>query len=132
MSQEYNIRLDRWLWACRFFKTRALAKAAIEGGKVHVNGNKSKPGKTVQIGDLLRIRRGLDEKTVQVISLSAKRGPAKIAQIHYQETPESINKRETAAQIRKLAIPSSKTRPDKKQRRMIHRFKNKHDYDNQS
>ncbi len=128
MSQESKIRLDKWLWACRFFKTRALAKAAIEGGKVHYEGNKPKPGKIVHPGDTLKVRQGFDEKTIQVIDLSDKRGPAKIAQTLYRETEESQAKREEITTMRKLSAPATTGRPDKKQRRLIHRFKNIHDY----
>ena len=128
-SENSKIRLDKWLWACRFFKTRAIAKGAIEGGKVHYQGSKPKPGKIVQIGETIRLRQGFDEKTVIVTDLSDKRGPAKIAQTLYQETEESIKKREEIAQMRKMAAPQTQGRPDKKQRRKIHRFKNIHDYD---
>lgn len=128
MGEENKVRLDKWLWACRFYKTRAIAKAAIEGGKVHYDGQKPKPGKIVQIGDSIKLRQGFDEKTVTVIELSDRRGPAKIAQNLYAETDESIKKREEIAQMRKLSAPATTGRPDKKQRRLIHRFKNIHDY----
>ncbi|TQV73918.1 ribosome-associated heat shock protein Hsp15 [Aliikangiella marina] len=132
MSQESKIRLDKWLWACRFYKTRAIAKAAIDGGKVHYEGQKPKPGKVVQLGETIKLRQGFDEKTVIVTALSDKRGPAKVAQTLYEETAESIRKREETTQMRKLAAPTTHKKPDKKQRRMIHRFKNIHDYDPQS
>ncbi|MET1256735.1 ribosome-associated heat shock protein Hsp15 [Aliikangiella maris] len=132
MSQERKlankIRLDKWLWACRFYKTRAIAKAAIEGGKVHCEGQKPKPGKIIQIGDTIKLRQGFDEKTVVVKELSEQRGPAKIAQTLYEETPESIEKREQMTMMRKMAAPITQRKPDKKQRRAIHRFKNIHDY----
>ncbi len=128
MSQEIKVRLDKWLWACRFYKTRAIAKTAIEGGKVHYLGQKPKPGKIVQIGDTIKFRQGFDEKTVVVEQLSDNRGPATIAQTLYRETPESISKREEITQMRKLAAPQTGRKPDKKQRRMIHKFKNIHDY----
>ena len=126
--QESKVRLDKWLWACRFYKTRALAKSAIEGGKVHYESQKPKPGKIVQTGEIVKLRQGFDEKTVIVKGLSDKRGPAKVAQELYEETPESIKKREEITQMRKLSAPSTSGRPDKKQRRLIHRFKNIHDY----
>jgi ribosome-associated heat shock protein Hsp15 len=134
MSQESKIRIDKWLWACRFYKTRAISKAAIEGGKVHYQGQKPKPGKIIQIGELVKLRQGHDERTVLIIALSDKRQSATIAQTLYQETEESILKREAVSQMRKLSAPSTTGRPDKKQRRMIHRFKNVHDYnlDNES
>ncbi len=118
------IRLDKWLWACRFYKTRAIAKAAIDGGKVHYQGVKPKPGKSVQIGDLVRLKQGYDEKTVEVKALSDRRQSATIAQTLYQETPESIKKREEITNLRKLSAPATEGKPDKKQRRQIHRFKN--------
>ena len=128
MSQDSKIRIDKWLWACRFYKTRATAKAAIEGGKVHYQGHKPKPGKIIQIGELVKLRQGHDEKTVVIVELSDKRQSAPIAQTLYQETEESILKRQEITQMRKLSAPSTTGRPDKKQRRMIHRFKNVHDY----
>jgi len=84
MSQELKIRLDKWLWACRFYKTRAIAKAAIEGGKVHYQGQKPKPGKWVQTGHEVQLRQGFDQKTVIVKELSDKRGSATIAQALYR------------------------------------------------
>ena len=127
-SENNKVRLDKWLWACRFYKTRAIAKAAIDGGKVHYEGQKPKPGKIVQLEDTVKLRQGFNEKTVIVKGLSDNRGPAKVAQALYEETPESIRKREEIAQMRKLSAPATTGRPDKKQRRMIHRFKNIHDY----
>jgi len=123
-----KVRLDKFLWACRFYKTRAMAKQAIEGGKVHVNGDKPKVGRLIQVGDWLRVRVGYVERTVQVLAPSDKRGPAKVAQTLYQESEESIRKREELASMRRLAAPQNSGRPDKKQRRQIHRFRNIHDY----
>ncbi|WP_196139282.1 ribosome-associated heat shock protein Hsp15 [Aliikangiella sp. G2MR2-5] len=133
-DNDVKVRLDKWLWACRFYKTRALAKAAIEGGKVHYDGQKPKPGKIVQLEDTIKLRQGFDEKTVIVKELSENRGPARVAQTLYKETEDSIRKREDLAQMRKLSAPVQTKRPDKKQRRLIHRFKNIHDYnpDNES
>lgn len=121
-----TIRLDKWLWACRFYKTRALAKAAIEGGKVHYQGHKPKPGKSVQTGDEIKLRQGFDEKTVVVKKLSDQRGSAPIAQTLYQETAASLEKRQQITAMRKLSAPTTSGRPNKKQRRLIHRFKNIH------
>ncbi|WP_444996872.1 ribosome-associated heat shock protein Hsp15 [Aliikangiella sp. IMCC44359] len=129
MSQDTKIRLDKWLWACRFYKTRAIAKAAIEGGKVHYEGQKPKPGKAIQIGETIKLRQGFDEKIVIIKQLSEHRGPAKIAQTLYEETSESIAKREEITLLRKMSAPTTTGKPDKKQRRAIHRFKNIHDYD---
>ncbi len=126
-----KIRLDKWLWAARFFKTRSLAKQAIEGGKVQYDGAKSKVSKEVTIGAMLTIRAGWDEKIVEVLVLSDQRRGASEAQQLYQETPESITKREQHAAERKAAGTGfiTKGRPSKKDRRQIHRFKNIHDSD---
>lgn len=121
-----QVRLDKWLWAARFFKTRALAKQAIEGGKVHYNGQRSKVSKDVEIGALLTIRRGWDECEVEVTALSDQRGGAPQAGLLYKETADSRERRERiAAERRALAAsePQNPERPNKKQRRMIHRFK---------
>jgi ribosome-associated heat shock protein Hsp15 len=121
-----KIRLDKWLWAARFFKTRALASEAVQGGKVHLNGNRVKPARAVHPGDELHIRRGEEEFTVRVRALSDKRGPAKQAVLLYEETEASRLAREHAAQQRRLlaaANPQPHHRPDKKSRRQIVRFK---------
>ena len=123
-QENISIRLDKWLWAARFYKTRAIAKAAIDGGKVTYCGTKAKPGKIVQIGAFIRLRQGFDEKTVEVIALSDRRQSATIAQTLYKETEESVLKREEITRLRKLSAPSTQGKPDKKQRRQIHRFKN--------
>lgn len=117
------VRLDKWLWACRFYKTRAIAKTAIDGGKVQYEGNKTKPGRSVQLGDKVKLRQGFDEKLVIVTALSDRRQSASIAQTLYQETDESVQKRQEIANLRKLAAPATLGKPDKKQRRQIHRFK---------
>ncbi len=121
-----NVRLDRWLCAARFFKTRALAKQAIDGGKIHLNGQRSKSGKMLQGGEMLAIRRGFESYTVTVLLLAEKRGPAKVARTLYEETDESIALREKAAEMRRiqqLSITIPDKKPDKRQRRKIHRFK---------
>jgi ribosome-associated heat shock protein Hsp15 len=119
-----KIRLDKWLWAARFFKTRALAKAAIEGGKVHCAGERCKPSKEPKIGDELLIRQGFEERLVQVCGLSSSRGGAVQAQLLYVETAASIERREQAAALRKAGAlgVSTSGRPTKKQRRQIHGF----------
>ena len=125
-----TVRLDKWLWAARFFKTRSLASQAISNGKIYVHGERPKPSRKVQIDDELTIRQGCDEKTVIVTDLSEKRGSATMAAELYAETEKSINKRKTEAEKRKImntAIPESQHRPNKKQRRQIHRFKNIND-----
>jgi len=124
-GDDEKIRLDKWLWAARFYKTRSLATEAIKGGKVHVNDCRAKAGKIVERGQLIRMRKESIEMTVEVMDLSDKRGPAVVAQQLYQETAESITRREVAASQRKAAqlnLPPPK-RPTKKQRREIIRFK---------
>jgi len=118
-----KIRLDKWLWACRFYKTRALAKQAIEGGKVHYDGTKPKTGKIIKIGAKVKLRQGFDEKTVIILQLGDIRRNATFAQTLYQETEESVIKRQEITQMRKLSAPATQGKPDKKQRRQIHRFK---------
>lgn len=124
-NQQEKIRLDKWLWAARFYKTRALAKEAIEGGKVHCRGERCKPSKEVKVGDELVFRAGYDERIVVIEQLSAVRRGAPQAQLLYRETDESISAREKAAQLRKAGALGIQTdgRPTKKQRRQIHRFK---------
>lgn len=120
-----KVRLDKWLWAARFFKTRALAKAAIEGGKVHCKGERCKPGKEPKIGEELVIRVGFDERTVVIRALSAVRRGAPEAQLLYEETAESQARREKAAAMRKAGALGVETdgRPSKKQRRDLQRFR---------
>ena len=124
-SLDDKIRLDKWLWAARFFKTRALAKEAIEGGKVHCQGERCKPGKEPKIGDELSIRQGFDERRIKVEALSAVRRGAAEAQALYTETPDSVLKREQAAALRKAGALGMTTdgRPSKKQRRQIEHFR---------
>jgi ribosome-associated heat shock protein Hsp15 len=119
-----KVRLDKWLWAARFFKTRALAKAAIEGGKVHCRGERCKPSKEPRLGDELVIRIGFDERTVVIRALSAVRRGAPEAQMLYEETPQSLAAREDAAAQRKAGALGLQTdgRPSKKQRRALQRF----------
>jgi len=121
-----KLRLDKWLWAARFFKTRSLAKAAIDGGKVHLGGHRVKVSREINVGDMLQIRQGWDEKVIEVLALSDQRRGAPEAQALYRETPESIERREAEAAARKAAggmIDRPAQRPSKKQRRQIHRFK---------
>ncbi len=122
-----RVRLDKWLWAARFFKTRSLAKQAIEGGKVHYNGARCKVSKDVEVEAKLTIRQGYDERIVIVRALSDQRRGAPEAQQLYQETPESIQQREARAAQRKAFGPGADLiKPNKKQRRQIHRFKTQH------
>ncbi|GME45076.1 heat-shock protein [Pantoea agglomerans] len=121
-----EVRLDKWLWAARFYKTRAMAREMIEGGKVHYNGQRSKPGKVVELNAELTLRQGNDERTVVVAGITAQRRPASEAQQLYRETDASIEKREKMAQARKmnaLTMPHPDRRPDKKERRDLMKFK---------
>lgn len=124
------IRLDKWLWAARFFKTRGLARAAVQGGKVQLNGARSKPGKVLNCGDRLRIQRGEEAFTVVVLGLSDRRGPASEAQRLYEETEESRVRREALARERaqqRKARADRGRRPGKRQRRQIIRFRRSRD-----
>lgn len=121
-----RVRLDKWLWAARFFKTRSLAKQAIEGGKVWYEGARVKVSKDVQVGATLTIRQGFDEKTVLVRALSEQRRGAPEAMLLYQETPQSIAAREQQATERRMQQDggiAAAGKPGKRDRRLIHRFK---------
>lgn len=127
-----KVRIDKWLWAARFFKTRSLAKQAIDGGKVHCDGQRVKPSKEVVVGLMLRIRQGYDERTVRVTALSDQRRGAPEAALLYEETAESLAAREEQAARRRAARsaePFSDHRPNKKERRQIHRFQTQHSDD---
>ncbi|HHS9773232.1 TPA: ribosome-associated heat shock protein Hsp15 [Raoultella ornithinolytica] len=120
------VRLDKWLWAARIYKTRALAREMIEGGKVHYNGQRSKPGKIVEPGATLTLRQGNDERILLVKGITEQRRPASEAVALYEETAESIEKHEKMALARKmnaLTMPHPDRRPDKKERRDLMRFK---------
>lgn len=125
MNEEHDkLRIDKWLWAARFFKTRALSADAVEGGKVLVNGARVKPAKAVAIGSLLEIRAGKFRYEVEVLALSGRRGPAPEAQKLYRETDESRAQREAiAAELRAQPQPVFKGRPTKRERRKIENFK---------
>ena len=120
-----DVRLDKWLWAARFYKTRSIARQAIDGGKVHYNNQRSKPSKVVEVGAMIKVRQGFDEKIIEVIALSDQRRGASEAQRLYQETAESIEKREAMRLQRKTQASHAPVegRPNKKQRRDIIRFK---------
>jgi ribosome-associated heat shock protein Hsp15 len=127
--QQPKIRLDKWLWAARFFKTRAVAKQAIEGGKVHYNSARAKVSKIVEIGALLQIRQGADEKTVEVLQLSDQRRGAPEAALLYQETEQSLALREQSIEQRRMIRAGQlvdSQRPTKKGRRQIRDFKLNH------
>lgn len=118
------VRLDKWLWAARFYKTRALAREMVDGGKVHYNGQRSKPSKLMEMNAEITLRQGNDEKTVVVLGLTTQRRTAEDAQKLYQETEVSIANREKVSQARKMnAMPHPDRRPDKKERRNLIKFK---------
>ncbi|ANB02478.1 RNA-binding S4 domain-containing protein [Ectothiorhodospira sp. BSL-9] len=120
-----SVRLDKWLWAARFFKTRSLAAEAVSGGRVHVNGDRVKPSRSVRVGDRLRINRSGETWLVDVLGLNDKRRPAAEAQQLYEETPEGRTTREQEAEARRLArlaTPHTDHRPDRRDRRHIRRF----------
>ena len=120
-----RIRIDKWLWAARFFKTRGVAKQAIEGGKVQVDGQRTKPSKEIEIGAIIRVKQGFDEKTILVKALSDQRRPFSEAKLLFEETDQSIEKRLILSEQRKAepTIWTSSSKPNKKQRRLIHEFK---------
>lgn len=125
-NSDAGVRLDKWLWAARFYKTRAIARDAIDGGKVHYNGQRGKPSKIVELNAEIKLRQGNDERTVVVCALNAERRTASEAQSLYQETEASIAKREKIALARKLnalSMPHPERRPDKKERRDLIKFK---------
>ena len=121
-----SARLDKWLWAARFYKTRAIAKQMIDGGKVFYDGQRTKSSKTVNVGDRIKIRQGFEEKEVIVIAIAERRKDATFAQTLYEETKSSAEVREKNALARQQGIllsPASDTKPDKKQRRKLREFK---------
>lgn len=121
-----GVRLDKWLWAARLFKTRGRAKEAIEGGKVHYEGARTKVSKKVEVGALLRVRQGREEKEIRVIGLSDQRRGAPEAALLYSETAESQHKREEAARRRQAERSSDLAgdgRPDKRDRRRLRALK---------
>ena len=128
MNTAAKTRIDKWLWAARFFKTRSLAADAVNGGKVHVNGQRVKSSKLICIEDQLDITRGPMQSTITIKELSEKRGSAKVAQTLYEETQESIKKRQFIVGQRKLlnaGVPQTKGKPDKRQRRQIRKVSGK-------
>ena len=124
-----KVRIDKWLWAARFFKTRSLAKSAIEGGKVQLAGQRVKVSREVAPGDVLRVRQGWDEREIIVVATSEQRRAAPIAQTLYEETETSLERRSRAAEARKaagtLARPSQ--RPGKHERKALERLRKQFD-----
>ncbi|HIV14954.1 MAG TPA: ribosome-associated heat shock protein Hsp15 [Candidatus Avisuccinivibrio pullicola] len=121
-AESKSVRLDKWLWAARFYKTRSIAREMIEGGKVDYNGSRAKPSRTVEVGARVRLLQGNDRREIIIRAISDVRGPASVAQTLYEETPESIQKREELQRIRKMAAlidPRPDTRPNKKERRAL-------------
>ena len=127
MTQTDSLRLDKWLWAARFYKTRKLAAEAVAGGKIHLNGQRTKPGKEVKIGSKLMISKDHYTWDIAITGINSQRRPAKEAVLLYEETAESLTKRQqqVAQQREERAMynQSQDHRPNKKQRRQIHRFK---------
>ncbi len=122
-----EVRIDKWLWAARFYKTRALAQVAIENGRVSIDGQRVKPARVVRIGDTIGLRAGDQERVVVVRGLSAVRGPAPVAQALYEETADSIARRERTAAERRLYVEPARAiahgRPTKQERRELERFR---------
>ena len=120
-----SMRADQWLWSARFFKTRSLAKHAIEGGKIEINDAHCKPAKLLRIGDRVKLTRGIERLEVSVMALYEKRGPAALAATMYSESPESATRREREAEAQRLArmaFTPSEGRPSKRDRRDISEF----------
>ena len=123
-----KIRLDKWLWAARFFKTRSLASSAVKGGKITVNGQRAKAGKDVATGMILKIGQGVFSTEITIQALSERRGPATIAKTLYEETEQSkLNKVQTRENIKlqKIAMPQHCRKPDKHDRKKIIQFRQK-------
>ena len=123
-----KVRIDKWLWAARFFKTRSLAKKALDGGKIHSDGQRVKASKDIAVGTNLQIRQGYDLKEVKVMNIAEQRRGASEAALMYQETEASIERRKQQSIQRKILAAGGNNypqqRPTKKQRRQIHRFLN--------
>lgn len=127
-ASDKQVRIDKWLWAARFFKTRTQAAQAVSGGKVQVNGNRVRSSRLVQVGEILRIRRGEEEFTVTVRGLSLSRRPASEARLLYEESEESLQARQEAARMRAMSAAGQRMpakRPGKRDRRKIREFTRK-------
>ena len=122
-----SLRIDKWLWCARFFKSRSLAQEAVEGGHVQVNGERAKASRPVRVGDLLRINRERERYEVEVTGIPLRRGPAPEARRHYRETPQSEAARAHARELDRLSAPVSSGRPDKRERRDLLRVLKRRD-----
>ncbi len=124
-----SVRIDKWLWAARFFKTRSLASAAIDAGHVHINTERIKPARLLKVADLVRVHTEQGEFEISVLALSEQRGPAVAARLLYQESADSVLKRERQREAQQLAPrfehPTGEGRPSKKWRRQLHEFERK-------
>ena len=132
MASKEGVRLDKWLWAARFYKTRTIAKTMIDGGKIHYNGQRAKVSKIVELGALIKLRQGNEEKEVEVLALSDQRRGAPDAQLLYRETETSLKKREEIAWARKnnaLSMPHPDRRPNKQERRNLLKFKHQDNFE---
>jgi ribosome-associated heat shock protein Hsp15 len=121
-----STRIDKWLWAARFFKTRSLATEAVDGGRVEINGHRVKPAKDVKPGDRVDVTLGQETRVLIVRGIAERRGPASVAQQLYEETPESIAKREEASAMRRLQVEPGQDRqgrPTKRDRRTYDRWR---------
>ena len=114
-----GLRIDKWLWCARFFRTRSLAQAAVEGGRVQVNDDRVKASRSVRIGDRLRIQRDQERMEVEVTGLPKRRGPAVEARMHYRVSVESEAARLRARELRRLTTAGPARRPDKRERREL-------------
>ncbi|MGI9246779.1 MAG: RNA-binding S4 domain-containing protein [Steroidobacteraceae bacterium] len=117
-----QLRVDKWLWCTRFFRTRALAQQAVEGGHVQVNGDRTKASRQLKAGDRVLLTRGQERFEIDVLSIPSRRGPAPEARGHYRETPESEAARAHVRELNRLSGPVSSGRPDKRERRDLMRF----------
>lgn len=126
-SPPEHMRIDKWLWAARFFKTRSLATEAISGGKIHVDGHRVKPAKDIRVGSEIRIRKNELEWSVTVLGLNTQRRPAPEARLLYEESEESRQRRvDQVAERQQQTLAQRERRPSKRGRRQIHRFKNQY------